>query len=176
MLDASVDSHGKRTSVDTSITGDSVADQFVGEEEGGRTREEQARDERYKRLIDWNVDLLTRLLGQMAQQRKAGNVARNFESWSLLPKPGTSTIEEVKEIIRLGGTTTANGKESTTLEPEAISQLRYFVTSVCAMYRDNPCRSRRGCVTKETSFCSDKPAFTRLPLQSTILSMPVMLL
>ena len=153
MLDASVASHGERTSeMDTSITGDSVADQIVEEQNDRKTREEHARDERYKRLIDWNVDMLTRLLGQMAQQRKAGNVTRNFESLSLLPKPGTSTIEEVKEIIRLGGTTTANVKESAALEPEAISQLRYYVTSVCAMYRDNPCRFRRRCVSKEKAF------------------------
>lgn len=176
VLDASVDSHGERTSeMDTSITGDSVADQIIEEQNDGKSREEQARDERYKRLIDWNVDMLTRLLGQIAKQRTAGKVARNFEALSLLPKPGTSTIDEVKEIIRLGGTSKANGKESATLDPEAISQLRYYVTSVCAMYRDNPCRSRRRCAFLGNNLCSDKHAFV-LPLQSTTLNMPAMLL
>ena len=145
VLDASVDSHGGGSSeMDTSRTGDSVGAIYEEQEDGTfKTREELAREERYKRLIDWNVDMLTRLLRKLARQRKAGKVARNFDSLSLLPKPGSSTIDEVKEIIYLGGTSNANEKEPADLDPEAISQLRFYVTSICSMYRDNACKSRR---------------------------------
>ena len=141
MLDVSVDSNVSGSSVDSSFAGEPVADKMEDEAETRQLKEEQARQQRHKRLIDWNVDMLTRLLKQMAAQRKAGKASPNFQSLSLLPQPGTSTVDEVKEIIYLGGAATAKRGETTELDPDAISQLRYYVSSVCAMYHDNPCES-----------------------------------
>ena len=135
-----MDTHTSVVSEDSrsfSASVDSVADELE-RHEMLKSKQEQEREDKYKRLIDWNVDMLTRLLRQMARRRKPGKVAENFQDLSLLPQPGTSTIDEVQEIIYLGGTSTAKERESTDVDPEALTQLRYFVTSVCAMYRDKP--------------------------------------
>ena len=157
----------------TSITGDSVDDQQLAEDgDGAKSKDDQARDQQHQRLIDWNVDLLTRLLRQIARQRKPGKTAQDYHALSLLPRPGTSTIEEVQEIIYFGETETARDKAREELNPEAISQLRFYVTSVCAMYRDNPCK-----FSQHSSTGSNVPSHAKntFSSQSTTLNMRHML-
>ena len=141
-LAAESDSQGRGTSSEfaSSISGGSVADQIeaIHKDDGTtQTEHDKEKQDRHGRLIDWNVDMLSRLLNQIASRRKQPRMTVNVEGLSLLPKDGRSTIDDVQEIIYLGGTSQEIEQEGAEIEPEALDQLRYFVTSVCAMYRHN---------------------------------------
>lgn len=101
--------------------------------------EEKAREQKYNRLVEWNVDLLTKLLRQIAGRRVASTENRSVKVLSLLPEPGCKLIDEVKEVVSLRRNSTVEKSALKELDPEAVEQLRYFVSSVCAMYRKNPC-------------------------------------
>jgi hypothetical protein len=98
------------------------------------------------RLIDWNVDVLVRLLKQIVAHRTC-------VKWQ--PKGSRATIEaryltgersmpldEVQEIIVLPNfeaSSAQNGDvESIVLEATVIEQVRDYVSNVASMYRANP--------------------------------------
>jgi len=93
-----------------------------------------------ERLIDWNMDLLKRLLKRIVAYRKDIGVKReavNFEAAS----EGTIVREEVAGSIVLP----KFDKELAKTKPESINlgedveeQLRKFVTLIASMYYDNP--------------------------------------
>jgi hypothetical protein len=98
------------------------------------------------RLIDWNVDVLVRLLKQIVAHRSC-------VKWQ--PKGSRATIEsrfltgersmpldEVQEIIVLPNFEASIGPnrdvESIVLEAAVIEQVRDYVSNVATMYRANP--------------------------------------
>lgn len=104
------------------------------------------------RLIDWNVDMLLRLLKQVEAKRQmqriiAEPVSQEQEEVQALrdtfSKSG-SVVDEVAEIIPMPSfeAQTANSSkidpDSIVLDEEVEMQLREFVTVIASMYRDNP--------------------------------------
>lgn len=104
--------------------------------------ENGAYDEKKLRLIDWNADVLCRLLNQIVAcrslQRPEGAPTRQRDL-SLLSQDNRSILSEVKEIVDLPGDSRPVGNlPQAQVDEEVASQLRNFVSCVCVMYRDNP--------------------------------------
>lgn len=60
-------------------------------------------DPKTSRLIDWNVDVLLRLLRQIAATRQESRISQSREQLheDRYKQPGKAVIDEVKEIITL---------------------------------------------------------------------------
>lgn len=102
-----------------------------------------------QRLIDWHVEMLSRLLKQIVAARNKKARYSNKSEISLssrsLRRPNASStpLSEVKEIIEMPKFDRAKAKstfdaESVELSPEIMSQLRDYVSTLSCMYRDNP--------------------------------------
>jgi hypothetical protein len=96
------------------------------------------------RLISWNVDVLLRLLKLIATTRSEARskpLAERVTQTS--SKTGETVIDEVRDIIALPKfDAKAAAKhlevESINIDEKVVAQLSNYVTSVAAMYRDNP--------------------------------------
>lgn len=108
-------------------------------------------DPKTKRLIDWNVESLHKLLKEIVARRNVGN---NNSSCELMIPPreedikcGETFLDEVKDIISLPRFDASfirnqdDELQSVVLPDEVILQLRDYVTCIAAMYRDNPFHS-----------------------------------
>jgi class 3 adenylate cyclase len=103
---------------------------------------------RIKRLVDWNVDVLKRLLKQIVAKRNADANAEKYDlNHPVMMKhemnigSDTYVLSEVTEIIRLPGYRNVKMEENPNkvILPDIVeSQLRLYVASVAAMHRDNP--------------------------------------
>lgn len=106
-------------------------------------------DPKIKRLIDWNVESLARLMKQIVARRNAWNQASS-ESFGRPPSEealdkGETFLDEVKEIIKLPKFDASlvrkqDDVESIVLPIDAVEELRDYVTCIASMYRDNPCK------------------------------------
>jgi class 3 adenylate cyclase len=99
------------------------------------------------RMIEWNVDVLTSLLKQIAAARKGPPSKSRVDSVAQLAqstsKMGETVLDEVKDIIALPKFDAKSaGKqedvESIEIDEKVIAQLSNYVTSIAAMYNDNP--------------------------------------
>ena len=103
---------------------------------------------RIKRLVDWNVDVLKRLLKQVVAKRNADINAEKYDlNHPVMMKhemnigSDTYVLSEVTEIIRLPGYSNVKMEENPNkvVLPDGVeAQLRLYVASVAAMHRDNP--------------------------------------
>ena len=102
-------------------------------------------EEKTRRLIDWNVDVLKRLLKEIVAWREASGkdakskYAPGEESYGM----GQTVIDEVSEIISLPklSSATATFKQSVNsvcLGEAAETQLDALVSAIAALYRENP--------------------------------------
>jgi hypothetical protein len=100
-----------------------------------------------KRLVAWNVDVLKRLLKQIVAKRNAEARQQYDMNHPLMMKVemnigcDTYVLDEVADIIRLPGYSNVKIAEdpNTIVLPDGVEdQLRLYVSSVAAMYRDNP--------------------------------------
>jgi Adenylate and Guanylate cyclase catalytic domain len=107
-----------------------------------------------ERLIDWNVEVLLRLLKQVAGRRSSqGRQATGLvdkQALMLKPSRGQTVLDEVKEIITLPkfDTSSMNTKkeaESVEMSPKVAEQLHDYVWNIASMYRNNPCKLLRDC-------------------------------
>ena len=107
------------------------------------------------RLIDWNVDVLLRLLKQVVFQRsKRASSTQSLDGSSSGPAPilalppGTKALDEVAEIIDLPSfdplrasvavdEVDTDAVQLVQLEEEIEIELRDYVTAIASMYRDN---------------------------------------
>jgi len=92
------------------------------------------------RLIEWNVDVLARLLKEIKVRRKAqGTDKIKFKDPEDVFEGGAKIINEVKEIIKLpryeGSLKDAKSVE---LDYDIVEQLRDYVSTIASLYRDNP--------------------------------------
>jgi len=97
------------------------------------------------RLVDWNVDVLKRLLKQViARRHTSSNRAAVLKS--LYPDIGRESsgtvLDEVKEIVTLPDFDSKAAKQqedpdSIEIHPVAVEQLKDYVTNVAALYNDN---------------------------------------
>lgn len=96
------------------------------------------------RLIEWNVDVLLRLIKQIVAWRQSCTLPSNefvhpvearFDS-----SPDSKTLDEVKEIIKLPKFKEVNMEEDpekVEVDPDVVAQLHDFVSKISCMYREN---------------------------------------
>jgi hypothetical protein len=102
-------------------------------------------DAKTMRLIDWNVDVLLRLLKQIVARRNACPPVEGLPPYEerFSTENGSSTIDEVREIIKLPRFNKAaamkqEDPETVVLDPKVAQQLHSYVCNIAAIYRDNP--------------------------------------
>jgi hypothetical protein len=108
---------------------------------------ESALPPRIVRLVDWNVDVLKRLLKQVIAKRVTLGKEHMDPNHPLMMKTevnigcDTYVLDEVTEIIRLPGYThdvkSAGDANKIELTDKVGTQLRLYVSSIAAMHRDN---------------------------------------
>uniref|UniRef100_A0A7R9WW54 Guanylate cyclase domain-containing protein n=1 Tax=Craspedostauros australis TaxID=1486917 RepID=A0A7R9WW54_9STRA len=143
-----------QTDSETSSSGEGHTTQMVMEEEHSEVADEPSvvtmgnkrLTDRLQRLVNWNVDLLSRLLQEVIARRQTKGTAPDPEEHlSGLEKDILHTSEnslaEVCEIIKLPAYRPefklAN-PAAVLLSDEIIEQLRHFITMLALMYHDNP--------------------------------------
>ena len=106
-------------------------------------------DSKTDRLIDWQVDVFSRLLKQVIARRNASSNLEDAESQSTATvpfhwtsAPDKTCLDEVKEIIMLPefdaqAARTQENPDEIVLDQKVIKQLRSYITAVAHMYRNN---------------------------------------
>lgn len=100
-----------------------------------------------KRLIDWNVEVLLRLLRQIEAARqmpgmKSSGTRKPNESL-LQPLVDKTVFDEVKEVISLkahGSKAGSVNVDEVKLNPFVCEQLRDYVENIALLYRNNSVR------------------------------------
>ena len=106
-----------------------------------------------KRFVDWNVDVLLRLLKQIVAKRDAGvivNKTHKEQSWNnngtdrefYSKKKGNTVLDEVQEIITLpthDPSVVPEDPESIHLPEMVVHQLVQYINCIASMYKENPC-------------------------------------
>ena len=102
-------------------------------------------DSKTTRLIEWNVDVLLRLLKQIVASRRScareTDARKPNESFFLQKKNGELTLDEVAEIITLPDFKEANtmqAEDTVELPSLVVQQLHDYVCNIAAIYRENP--------------------------------------
>ena len=93
-----------------------------------------------ERLIDWNMDVLLRLLQQIMARHDA-NGKTDFDDDDDTPSELTNPFDEVKEIISLPEFKEARKQrdpDDVKIPDAVVSQLRDFVSNIAALYNENP--------------------------------------
>ena len=102
-----------------------------------------------RRLVQWNADILARLLRQIIAYRKASRAASHLpgttnrsSTTSHGVEASTMAINEVKEIIQLPefdpiAARNQEDPECIAIDTVVIEQLKEFVMMIATMYRDN---------------------------------------
>ena len=102
-----------------------------------------ANSEKMKRLIEWNVQVLTSLLRCVIARRmalsKCQGVSRSYDHY-LLSTPSRMVLDEVKDVIFLPPFNADTLKqqvdpERVELDPEVVEQLYSLVSWIASMYR-----------------------------------------
>ena len=102
------------------------------------------------RLINWNVEVLRRLLKLIVARRNSENIAGNIQKaihnrkMSLTTQSAGTVLDEVKEIIAFPDFKSKNREvdiDSIDLGETVDSQIYEYVVSIAAMYRENPFHS-----------------------------------
>jgi len=111
----------------------------------GRQTKTRMLEEKTRRLIDWNVDVLKRLLKEIVAWRQASRkgIKTEFVPEEESDARGQTVIDEVSEIISLpqlngAGATFKQNVDAVCLSEAAETQLDAFVSSIAALYRENP--------------------------------------
>ena len=95
--------------------------------------------QKMERLINWNIDVLERLLRKIVARRMALKRKDNSVRWNKTSQK--IVLDEVKEVIMLPEYDSKYvdlDADSITLLPRLRYQLREFVTAIALMYHDNP--------------------------------------
>ncbi|KAL3926449.1 MAG: hypothetical protein SGBAC_013470, partial [Bacillariaceae sp.] len=110
---------------------------------------EKSLQPRIRRLCQWNVEVLTRLLKQIVAHRLASDLGSKGWEAELLSRREKeirrqiSVLDEVVEIVPLPGFDQRLYKrqqdpEKIELSDSVVKQIRLYVACIAAMYRDNP--------------------------------------
>jgi hypothetical protein len=104
-------------------------------------------DERTQRLVEWNTDILTRLVKRIIAKR---NAAKSFRGKGKKATPGDipqsksmAVLDEFKEIIELPefdtvAYTKEKDPETIVLDEDVSTQLEGYVVAISVLYNDNP--------------------------------------
>jgi hypothetical protein len=103
-------------------------------------------DGKMERLVDWNTDVLVRLLKQIiarqsAQERTETREGREAASRDFVA--GDTVIDEVVEIIELPKLDASASRQQALideieLDPTVVLQVRTYIQTIATMYRANP--------------------------------------
>lgn len=136
-------------SVTTSSSDRSSRRVDAGSKHGGAKGDRVSRngdEQKQRRLVDWNVEMLARLIKQIVARRQASSgdeVTTTSESEASTIELSGCPLDEVKEIIMLPEFDIQAAKKQVDadeieLDPKVIEQLRSYVTTVCKLYYANP--------------------------------------
>jgi hypothetical protein len=95
-----------------------------------------------ERLIDWNVDVLIRLLQQIVARRDV--TFQPFDIEDTVKPTVTNPFDEVKEIIALPEfkeTRKLRDPNDVTIPENVAAQLRDYVSEIAMLYNENPFHS-----------------------------------
>ena len=98
-------------------------------------------DEKTKRLVDWNVQVLLRFLKQIVVRRGKSDDFDGIDDWTNVIQPNVAVVDEVAEIIALpkfSSIAEVTEGESVQINDEIEMQLYEYVASIAKMYRNNP--------------------------------------
>ena len=102
-------------------------------------------DPKTSRLVEWNVDVLLRLIKQIVARRKSCPLSpeqkASPQEERYISTHVTSPLDEVKEIITLPGFVEAKFQEDpedVVISKEVASELHEYVSNIAAIYRGNP--------------------------------------
>ncbi|GKY99152.1 hypothetical protein MPSEU_000870700 [Mayamaea pseudoterrestris] len=107
------------------------------------TRAKALASEKTMRLVEWNCDVLLRLIKQINARRKSTSTTRTslVAEEHKYTQSGKLVIDEVQEIIRLPDFDQSSKKDadvdSITIAPAVVDQLYDYVSNIAAMYREN---------------------------------------
>jgi len=113
----------------------------------GKDKAKAAFESKTARLIEWNLDVLLRLLKQIVARRKASGLPpygnTDVENSVQFGDEGQTTIDEVAEIITLPNfnakaAAMQENPESVNLPRQVVDQLYDYVSNIAAIYNDNP--------------------------------------
>ena len=95
-----------------------------------------------QRLIDWNADVLLKLLKRIVAKRQA----QGKEGWindndDPVIDYGETVLDEVADVIKMPGFERHRGPVSADVPPQVADQLRDFVSQVCLAHRNHPMHS-----------------------------------
>ena len=97
-------------------------------------------DEKTKRLVNWNVQVLLRFLKLIVARRGQSDDLDGNDDWDDATQPTAAVVDEVAEIIHLPKFSSgpeAEG-ESVNVNKEIEAQLHEYVASIAKLYRNNP--------------------------------------
>ena len=100
--------------------------------------------ERHSRLVEWNAELLGRLLKSIIARRRAGR--KKPDKWEDIQKLEDAykerealVMDEVVEVIEMPSySDVGESPENIELPSVVVQQLKAFVETISYMYRDNP--------------------------------------
>jgi hypothetical protein len=128
------------TSSGRTDTSDDCDDGII-EEKSSKLSKLRGKDER---LVQWNVDVLVKILNQMAARRELLGVRPDTEvalteNEMSMSRMSTLVVDELKDVITLPQwQRSKKGTAAPELDPRVSSQLYHFVTNLALLYRDNP--------------------------------------
>lgn len=104
-----------------------------------RTMQQQMADgvaKKKARLVNWIVDMLQEDMRKLVAIRKPTNTPVEY-----IPSPGRTSLDEVAEVIKLPRFDKKAGaadQRSVKINPVVLTQLNHYVTTIAALYHDNP--------------------------------------
>jgi 3'5'-cyclic nucleotide phosphodiesterase len=102
----------------------------------------QVLDSKVGRLVEWNVDVLLRLLKGIVARRlscsKSNSSTDRPNEHRFASNVITRPLDEVQEVITLPSFDEVKALDDIFISDEVVQQLRSFVTNVAMMYRANP--------------------------------------
>jgi len=110
---------------------------------GATTNQQKKKAKNEARLVNWMVEVLSKLLKHVIARRQAVGATASDEEPKLVRPEGQTVLEEVREIIMLPIFDESAAKrqvdpEEIELDEEVKEQLRDYVAILFTMYRDNP--------------------------------------
>jgi hypothetical protein len=103
-------------------------------------------DEKMERLVEWNTDVLVRLLKQIIARQRAHDRSKTKKGQEAASRDivlGGTVIDEVVEIIELPELDASASRQQESvdeleLDPAVVQQVRTYVQTIAKMYRANP--------------------------------------
>jgi Adenylate and Guanylate cyclase catalytic domain len=145
-------SRGTSTNDSSDVSADDYSDEDKWVQAGLRSKkveDERLFEEKINRLVDWNTDVLCRILKHIVACNRSGHKQEQVDSINSSPtkvvhqKVGAMTIDEVVEVIELPELNVRAVRQmdmhnEVALDPIVVQQLRHYIYRIACLYRNNP--------------------------------------